>query len=59
MRTLGSIAVEIGPGELAEATPGVVDVYDALARQFAWADSVVIGAAEDDEVLEGVVVAPG
>ena len=59
MRTLGSIAVEIAPGELAEAAPGVVDVYDALARQFGWADSVVIGAAGDDEVLEGVVVASG
>jgi hypothetical protein len=39
----------------------VVDVYDALNRQYFWADTVIVGiegadAGDESEVLEGEVV---
>lgn len=52
-----AIIVEVSPAELAEIEPGVVDVFDALGRQFFWADVVMVAAgSRDSEVLEGEVV---
>ncbi|HET6850192.1 MAG TPA: hypothetical protein VFH74_15140 [Gaiellales bacterium] len=56
------ILVTAAPSELRSELPGMVDVYDALNRQFFWADTVVIGpqdelCADETEVLEGEVVA--
>jgi hypothetical protein len=51
------------PAELrGDGRPGIVDVYDALGRQFFWADTVMIGSAsggwdDEQEVLVGEVVA--
>jgi hypothetical protein len=55
------ILVTATPAELRSEMPGVVDVYDALSRQFFWADTVIIGpqdelCGDDTEVLEGEVV---
>ncbi len=56
------ILVTAAPTELRSDAPGAVDVYDALGRQFFWADTVIVGpvdeAADDEvEVLEGEIVA--
>jgi hypothetical protein len=56
------ILVTAAPAELRSDTPGAVDVYDALNRQFFWADTVILGPVDDPagdeaEVLEGEVVA--
>jgi len=56
------ILVTAEPAELRSDVPGMVDVYDALNRQFFWADTVIIGpqeepSADEAEVLEGEVVA--
>jgi hypothetical protein len=56
------ILVTAAPTELRSDMPGAVDVYDALGRQFFWADTVIIGpvdemAGDEAEVLEGEVVA--
>ncbi|HET7428892.1 MAG TPA: hypothetical protein VFJ66_05535 [Gaiellales bacterium] len=56
------IVVTAAPAELRSEVPGMVDVYDALNRQFFWADTVIIGpqgelSADETEVLEGEVVA--
>jgi hypothetical protein len=55
------ILVNAAPTELRADSGGVVDVYDALNRQFFWADTVIVGAegtdtGEELEVLEGEVV---
>lgn len=55
------ILVTAAPAELRAHPGGVVDVYDALNRQFFWADTVIVspeGADTGDEleVLEGEVV---
>jgi hypothetical protein len=55
------ILVTAEPTELRSDLPGMIDVYDALNRQFFWADTVVIGPSDDPsgdemEVLEGEVV---
>jgi hypothetical protein len=56
-----AIMVEVEPEELRETEPGVVDVFDALGRQFFWADLVMVAARESDaDVLVGeVVYTPG
>jgi hypothetical protein len=52
-----AIKVEVGPDELRETEPGVVDVFDALGRQFFWADVVMVAARDSDsDVLVGEVV---
>ena len=56
------ILVTAAPVELRSDMNGVVDVYDALKRQYFWADTVIIGpqgqlCADDTEVLKGEVVA--
>jgi hypothetical protein len=56
------ILVTAAPAELRSRVPGMVDVYDALNRQFFWADTVIIGpqdelSGDETEVLEGEVVA--
>lgn len=52
-----TIMVEVSPDELAETSPGVVDVFAALDRQFFWADVVMVSAAGGDaDVLDGEVV---
>ena len=52
-----TIMVEVSPAELAETSPGVVDVYAALGRQFFWADVVMVTAGDRDaDVLDGEVV---
>ena len=52
-----AITVEVGPDELRETEPGVVDVFDALGRQFFWADVVMMAARDSDaDVLVGEVV---
>jgi phage terminase large subunit-like protein len=57
------ILVTADPAELrADDRPGIVDVYDALGRQFFWADTVMIGSPpggwdDEQEVLVGEVVA--
>jgi hypothetical protein len=56
------IVVTAAPAELRSEVPGMVDVYDALNRQFFWADTVIIGpqdelSPDEAEVLEGEVVA--
>lgn len=49
--------VEVSPDELAETSPGVVDVFAALGRQFFWADVVMVSAGgADADVLDGEVV---
>ena len=57
------ILVHASPIELRPGPRGVVDVYDALNRQFFWADTVMlepqVADADEDEVLEGEVVGPG
>jgi hypothetical protein len=55
------ILVNATPTELRADAGGVVDVYDALNRQFFWADTVIVGAegadaGDESEVLEGEVV---
>ena len=51
--------VEVTPAELAETAPGVVDVFDALGRQFFWADVVMMAAGEaESDVLVGEIVSP-
>jgi hypothetical protein len=55
------ILVTADPFELRPGDAGVVDVYDALNRQFYWADTVIVaptgdGWDDDEEVLEGEVV---
>lgn len=55
------ILVTAEPGELRSDLSGMIDVYDALNRQFFWADTVVIGpsdqlSGDEMEVLEGEVV---
>jgi len=58
MRT-DAIMVEVTPAELAETAPGVVDVFDALGRQFFWADVVMMAAGEaESDVLVGEIVSP-
>jgi hypothetical protein len=37
------ILVTATPAELRSELPGMVDVYDALNRQFFWADTVMSG----------------
>jgi hypothetical protein len=52
-----TIMVEVAPGELAETSPGVVDVFAALGRQFFWADVVMVTAGgREGDVLDGEVV---
>ena len=52
-----AIMVEVEPDELRETEPGVVDVFDALGRQFFWADVVMVAARDSDaDVLVGEVV---
>jgi hypothetical protein len=51
--------VEVSPEELAETAPGVVDVFDALGRQFYWADVVMVTARDLEAVLDGEIVFPG
>ncbi len=52
-----TIMVEVLPGELAETSPGVVDVFAALGRQFFWADVVMVSAGDREaDVLDGEVV---
>ena len=52
--------VEVSPEELAETSPGVVDVFDALGRQFFWADVVMVTARDlETDVLDGEIVVPG
>jgi hypothetical protein len=51
------ICVEATAGELAEQTPGVVDVFAALERQFFWADRVMLAADPLGVVLTGEIVA--
>jgi len=53
------IRIEVTPAELLEVAPGIVDVFDALGRQFFWADVVMVAADDDTGVLEGEVVYPG
>jgi hypothetical protein len=55
------ILVTATPTELRADAGGVVDVYDALNRQYFWADTVIVGiegadAGDESEVLEGEVV---
>lgn len=50
-----TIMVEVSPDELAETSPGVVDVFAALGRQFFWADVVMVTTGDAD-VLDGEVV---
>ena len=45
MRT-DAIMVEVEPDELRETEPGVVDVFDALGRQFFLADVVMVAARD-------------
>jgi hypothetical protein len=59
MRT-DAIMVEVSPNELLEVSPGIVDVFAALDRQFFWADVVMVTARDlDTDVLDGEVVDPG
>ena len=52
-----TIMVEVEPDELRETEPGVVDVFDALGRQFFWADVVMVAARDSEtDVLVGEVV---
>jgi hypothetical protein len=52
-----TIMVEVSPDELAETSPGVVDVFAALGRQFFWADVVMVTAGDRNaDVLDGEVV---
>ena len=52
-----TIMVEVEPEELRETEPGIVDVFDALGRQFFWADVVMVAARDSDsDVLVGEVV---
>jgi hypothetical protein len=52
-----TIMVEVSPGELAETSAGIVDVFAALDRQFFWADVVMVTAGDRDaDVLDGEVV---
>lgn len=52
-----AITVEVEPDELRETEPGVVDVFDALGRQFFWADVVMVAARDaDTDVLVGEIV---
>jgi hypothetical protein len=52
-----AIMVEVEPDELRETEPGVIDVFDALGRQFFWADVVMVAARDvDSDVLVGEVV---
>jgi hypothetical protein len=52
-----TIMVEVSPDELAETSPGVVDVFAALGRQFFWADVVMVTAGGPDaDVLDGEIV---
>ncbi len=52
-----TIMVEVSPDELSETSPGVVDVFAALGRQFFWADIVMVTAdGRDGGVLDGEVV---
>jgi hypothetical protein len=52
-----TIKVEVEPDELRETEPGIVDVFDALSRQFFWADVVMVAARDlDADVLIGEVV---
>lgn len=52
-----AIKVEVEPDELRETEPGVVDVFDALGRQFFWADVVMVAARDSDsDVLVGEIV---
>jgi hypothetical protein len=52
-----TIKIEVEPEELRETAPGVVDVFDALGRQFFWADVVMVAARDSDaDVLVGEVV---
>ena len=54
-----AIMIEVSPAELVQVEPGVIDVFDALARQFFWADIVMLASPpEDAEVLEGEIVDP-
>ena len=52
--------VTAAPSELKPDAGGVVDVFDALGRQFSWADTVMLAPecaqADDQEVLVGEVV---
>ena len=63
MNTLDRIVVTAAPSELGSDAHGAIDVYDALERQFFWADTVIVGLDDADladdelEVLEGEVVA--
>jgi hypothetical protein len=59
MRT-DAIMVEVSPAELVEDSPGVVDVFHALSRQFFWADVVMVVARDrESDVLDGEIVDPG
>lgn len=51
-----TIIVEVSPDELAETSPGVVDVFAALGRQFFWADVVMVTAGGEGDVLDGEIV---
>jgi len=50
------IAVEAAHGELHEESPGVIDVFAALDRQFFWADRVMLALDDDGAVVAGEIV---
>ncbi|MGN6379550.1 MAG: hypothetical protein ACTHNU_11415 [Gaiellales bacterium] len=50
------IGVEATRGELEQETPGVVDVFAALERQFFWADRVMLSVEDGQAVLTGEIV---
>ena len=54
------ILVNAAPTERRPGAEGVIDVFDALDRQFFWADTVMVAAeaadADEQEVLVGEVV---
>ncbi|HEY3766229.1 MAG TPA: hypothetical protein VGL44_13815 [Gaiellales bacterium] len=52
-----AIMVEVSPEELVESSPGVVDVFAALGRQFFWADVVMVAAKDSEtDILDGEIV---
>jgi hypothetical protein len=50
------IGVEATRGELGQDSPGVVDVFAALERQFFWADRVMLSVEDGQAVLTGEIV---
>ena len=50
------IGVEATRGELEQDSPGVIDVFAALDRQFFWADRVMLSVEDGEAVLTGEIV---